>query len=527
MPNPTGKGGFQDRPQDINKEGLNARAKTWQGSIKRITDMSKDELLNHVGGRKTRIGKLIASMPDKISVKDAMIISAVVGFLMDPNPRMLTALTDREEGKPLQSIDLNNQGGGGNSQPISIPAELMAPDFLSAYRDIKERRHTEYLFYGGRGSTKSSFVSLAIVYLIVNNPGVHGLIARQFANTMRDSVYSQLQWAIGELGLSDNFKCTTSPMEITYLPTGQRIYFRGLDEPGKIKSITPVTGHIGIFWIEEADQAKSSEHVRKVEQSLRGGDFMMYFKTWNPPRSAQNWINKYRAIPKPNQYQHSSNYLSVPREWLGEAWITEAEHLKAVNEKAYKNEYLGEVTGTGGTVFENVELRAITDKEIEDFDRIYFGLDWGYALDPLHWVKLHYDAAREIIYIFDEFRANGMSNKKLYDVLTETKNMTHADLIVADSAEPKSIGDMRDYGLNCRGAEKGPDSVRYSMRWLENRAKIVVDQSRCPYTAQEIINYEYVQTREGEFISEYPDHANHAIDSIRYALNIVWRRRGQ
>jgi PBSX family phage terminase large subunit len=414
---------------------------------------------------------------------------------------------------------------------LTISADLLASSFVDVYRDIRSHKYTEYLFYGGRGSTKSSFISLALICELVNHPGVHALVTRQVGNTLRDSVYSQLQWAIGELGvyhpgLADQFKSTTSPMEITYLPTGQKIYFRGLDNPAKIKSITPVSGHIGIFWIEEADQAKSAEHVRKVEQSIRGGEFMMIFKSWNPPRSAQNWINKYTLIPKSSQRKHTSDYRLVPRDWLGEAWLAEAEHLKSVNPRAYDNEYLGEITGTGGMVFENVTLRKITDAEIKEFDHIYFGLDFGYAIDPLHWVKLHYDAKKGIIFIFDEFRAHKMGNRELYEILTAQKGMTRDDLLICDSAEPKSISDLRSYGLNVRGSEKGHDSVRYSLRWLENRAEIVVDPERCPYVAEELISYEYEQTRDGEFTSQYPDRNNHGIDGLRYSLNTWWRRSG-
>jgi phage terminase large subunit len=232
--------------------------------------------------------------------------------------------------------------------------------------------------------------------------------------------------------------------------------------------------------------------------------------------------------PKANQYQHHSTYLDdIPDEWLGQTFIDEAEHLKEVNPTAYRHEYLGEITGTGGLIFSNIELRKITDDEIKEFDHIHYGLDWGYALDPLHWVKLHYDAKKEIIYILDEFRAHKMSNHELYEVLTKNKGITPEDVIIADSAEPKSIADMREYGLSVRGSMKGADSVRYSMRWLENRAKIVVDNQRAPYTTEELLNYEYEQTKDGDFVSEYPDFENHGIDSIRYALNLVWKRRGQ
>jgi len=411
---------------------------------------------------------------------------------------------------------------------LSLPADVMASSFVDVYRDIVAKRHTEYLLFGGRGSTKSSFVSLVSIFLLLNNPTMHMLAVRQVANTLRDSVFSQLRWAINELGLTEQFKFLTSPLEIEYLATHQKIYFRGADDPLKIKSIKPTFGYIGILWFEELDTFHGPEAVRSIEQSaIRGGDLAFIFKSFNPPKTANNWANKYTKIPKNTQYQHKSDYTTVPAEWLGRTFIEEAEHLKEVNPRAYTHEYLGEITGTGGLVFDNVELRAITDEEIKNFDRIYEGLDWGYALDPLHWGRQHYDAGKEIIYIYDEFRAHKMGNRELYEKLIADKGVTPAQLIIADSAEPKSIADMRDFGLTMRGAEKGPDSVRYSMRWLENRAKIIIDPQRCPHAAEEFLNYEFEQTKDGEFVSEYPDKDNHAIDETRYATNSIWKVRGK
>ena len=278
----------------------------------------------------------------------------------------------------------------GENQKISLPADLIAASFLNVWRDIRDRRHMEYVLKGGRGSTKSSFTSIAFIILLMNHPDIHGLALRQVANTLRDSVYSQLVWAIGVLGVEDKFKCITSPLEIEYIPTGQKIYFRGADKPEMIKSIKPTFGHIAILWFEELDQFHGPESIRKIEQStLRGGEEAWEFKTYNPPRTAANWVNKYVQIPKANQLQHHSTYLDVPQEWLGQTFIDEAEHLKAVNPTAYDHEYLGIVTGTGGMVFENVKIRKITNEEISQFDHVLHGLDWGYFPDPFSFGKVH------------------------------------------------------------------------------------------------------------------------------------------
>jgi phage terminase large subunit len=155
------------------------------------------------------------------------------------------------------------------------------------------------------------------------------------------------------------------------------------------------------------------------------------------------------------------------------------------------------------------------------------GADWGYYPDPFAWGKMHYDASRHTLYIFDELRMQKAGNRETYNELVNAKGVTAQDLIIADSAEPKSVADWREYGLNARGAEKGPESVKYSMKWLQSLAAIVIDAERCPYTAEEFLSYELEQDKDGNFISEYPDRNNHFIDMTRYATNLIWRRRGQ
>lgn len=446
---------------------------------------------------------------------------------------------ERIDGKPVQPLSREESAGANDEILLTLPADVIAPSFINAYRDIINKRHTEYLFFGGRGSTKSSFVSLVTIYLLVNNPELHALACRQVGNTLRDSVYSQLQWAINELGLSDKFKRTTNPLEIEYLPTKQKIYFRGADDPLKIKSIKPPFGYIGILWFEELDSFHGPEQVRSIEQSaIRGGDEAYIFKNFNPPRTSQNWANKYVKIPKATQYQHKSDYTTVPTEWLGKTFLEEAEHLQAVNPAAYDHEYLGIVNGTGGQVFENVVIRKITDAEIGQFDRVTHGLDWGFYPDPAHYSRVHYDAARMTLYIFGEYRAWKTSNKDLYNVLYGTLDdkgkvidpglgMTPADTLICDSAEPKSVADFREYGASARGAEKGPESVKYSMKWLASLKAIVIDNERAPYSAEEFLDYEFERTIDGDLIADYPDKNNHAIDSVRYGTNMIWRRRGQ
>ena len=421
-----------------------------------------------------------------------------------------------------------------NNVYITIPAKDIASSFVDVYRDILNRRHREYYFEGGRGSTKSSIISEIIIELLENNSNMCCVVLRKVKDTLKDSVFSQLEWAINTLdetypGLSNRWKLTKSPLEMTNINTGQKIYFRGADDYGKIKSLKPPKDmYIGITWYEEFDQFNGMNEVRKINQSLiRGGDDFIQFYSYNTPASTQHFVNKEKIIPKDTRLVHLSDYRSVPIEWLGQAFIDEAEYLKDINEKLYENEYLGLMTGDGGNVFENVELRTITDEEINSFEYIQMGIDFGWYPDPLAWTKMCYNPSQRTLYIFDEFVINKMSNQDVWEYLQGSKNVTNDDIIIADSAEPKSIGDFKSYGANIHPAEKGAGSVAYSMKWLASLCKIIIDPERCPNTAREFTEYEYEQDKDGNYISGYIDANNHCIDSVRYGTNKIWKKKGQ
>lgn len=404
---------------------------------------------------------------------------------------------------------------------------LIAPSFYSVHHDIKRGQHTHYWLKGGRGSTKSSFISVEIIFGMMQDPNANALVMRKVAVNLKDSVYEQLLWAIEALGVSHLWKAKLSPLQLSYGPTGQKILFRGADEPKKIKSTKFRKGYCKYIWYEETDEFAGMQEIRTINQSLmRGGSTFFVFYSYNPPKSQSNWVNQESMQPMGNRLVHTSDYRTVPAAWLGEAFLQEAEYLKEINEKAYRHEYLGEVVGTGGAVFDNVVVENITDAQISTFDRIYNGVDWGYYPDPWAFNRMHYDAARQILYIFGELTGYKKGNRQTADDLLKY-GITPNDLITADSAEPKSIADYRNYGLNCRGAVKGPGSVDYSMKWLQSLTKIVIDPARCPDTAKEFTTYEYERNKEGEVISGYPDKNNHHIDAVRYSMEPVWKRRGQ
>lgn len=408
--------------------------------------------------------------------------------------------------------------------------DLIAENYDEVLEDILDHKHSQYIFKGGRGSLKSSFIgfSIPLIMLQPGNENIHAVIFRKTAKTLRDSVYAQMLFAIDKLGLTDEFECRVSPMKIVRKQTGQTILFRGLDDAGKIKSIKLPFGYIGITWFEEADTFSGMREIRNVLQSCRrGGDTHWSFMSFNPPETRANFMNEEVLIPQPDRYVHSSTYLTVPVEWLGKQFIDDAEQLKEVNPKAYAHEYLGEVTGTGGEVFDNLRIEEIPDDVVARFDNIYMGLDWGWYPDPYQWVKIHYDPARLTLYIFDSYRTTKKSNRETWEILKTEKGVTESDLITADSAEPKSVSDYREYGALCRGAIKGPDSVRYGIKWLQSLKAIVIDPVRCPDVAQEFEHYEYEKDADGNVVSGYPDFNNHSIDATRYAMERVYKRKGQ
>lgn len=455
--------------------------------------------------------------------KDAFGLDIGAGDRLKAANDLEKALTIKQQFEEKQKAEERARQAGIYHMDLDVIADVFHP----MIRDIRSRRHSEYILPGGRGSTKSSGISCIIPELMKNNPNIHALVLRKVGNTIKDSVYAQMKWAIDKLELNEEFVCKVSPMEITYKPTGQKIYFRGADDPLKIKSIKPEFGYIGIVWFEELDQFAGPEEIRNIQQSaLRGGDIAYKFKSFNPPRSKNNWANEYTTEAEQKDEKAlvcRSTYKDVPEEWLGEIFLNDAEHLKETNPDAYDNEYMGVANGNGGNVFEFIEERTITDEEISHMDKIFQGCDWGFFPDPYAFIRLYYNHNTEKIYLIDEICENKWSNRKSADEILKRKYDDYA--ITCDSAEPKSINDYRDFGLPARGAIKGPGSVEYSMKWLQTRT-IVIDPKRTPNAYKEFSEYEYERDKDGNVISGYPDENNHLIDACRYATESLWRRRG-
>ena len=469
--------------------------------------------------------KIIAESPASSTAKKKLAKMGIADEDANNMAVVATSLYKKAADGNIQAIEKWEQltaASKDDDEKYELPARVLGKAFVDINRQIKP--NIEYVFEGGRGGLKSSFVAFKIVELIKNNPQMHACITRQVAGTLKDSVYANMKWAINELGLMEEFECKVSPLEIKYIKTGQTIYFRGLDDETKLKSIKPEFGYIGILWKEEKDQMKGDAQERSVNQSvLRGGDESYDFSSYNPPKSKSNWVNRIKLIPNPKRVIHHSSYLEAPAEWLGQKFIDDAAHLKEINPEAYEHEYLGVPNGDGGNVFEYLEIRDITDEEISRMDRIFAGVDYGWYPDAFCYLRTYYDSAREKIYLIDELYVNKWSNSKTADWI---KKKGYDDYtMICDSAEPKSVNDFRDAGLPARGAIKGPGSIEYGFKFLQTKT-IVIDPKRTPNAYKEITEYEYDRDKDGNVISGYPDGNDHAISALRYAYEPLFNRRG-
>ena len=403
-------------------------------------------------------------------------------------------------------------------------SKLIAPSFYDAHYAIANETYTHYWLKGGRGSTKSSFVSVEVILGIVQHKEANAVVIRKVGMYLKDSVYEQLVWAIDKLGLTALWQCKLSPLEMVYIPTGQRILFRGADKPRKLKSTKVSKGYIRYIWYEEVDEFNGIEEIRTINQSLmRGGEKYDVFYSYNPPKSQRNWVNNEVLEERGDRIVHHSTYLSVPHDWLGEQFIVEAEYLKNTKPAQYAHEYLGEVTGTGGEVFDNIVIRNIGEDEIKRFDNVKRGIDWGYGADPFCYGAMHYDRKRKRLYVYYEYYKTGAKFDSIYRAIRAENKLN--GYITAESAEPRSNDELRERGLRINAAKKGQGSVEHGITWLQNLEEIIIDNVRCPNAAREFLGYELEKDNNGNWKDGFPDKDNHTIDMVRYAMESEMTKR--
>lgn len=412
-------------------------------------------------------------------------------------------------------------------------ALLVADPFIPMHRAVCAGLGGDFWTYGGRASGKSSCISLEIARGIMRHPDRSALVMVKTGKDIREGVYEQMLWAIRMLGVEDEFECTVSPIRIRRRSTGQVITFRGGDNTAKTKAMkAPAGTYYAYVWFEEADQFAGMAEIRRVYQSVtRGapeGAPFFRFHSFNPPRSRDSWANaRIRELQAEGATVYKANYTDMPPGWLPGQLIEDAEALKAADPEAYRHEYLGEDVGYGAEVFPRAEVRPVEPGEVEAAPYRCYGVDWGFSADPWVMVECSYDAKRRVLYVTGERSGLGLTNRESAEharQVLEGRDEPFAT-VWCDAAEPKSIADWRELGIDAKGAPKaGVNDVRNSVRWLQNRSAIVVDPS-CPLAAEEFATYSYELTPDGEPTGNLPDRDNHAIDAVRYACSMLMRDR--
>lgn len=373
---------------------------------------------------------------------------------------------------------------------------------------------------GSRASKKSKSTALWYINNMMKYPGSNLLVVRKTFRTLKDSCYTELKWAINRLGVTHLWKATESPLQLEYIPTGQKIYFRGLDDPLKVTSITVDVGSLCWMWIEEAYEISKEEDFDILDESIRGqveGDLFkqitMTFNPWNE----HHWIKKrfFDAEDDPDILALTTNYLC--NEFLDAADKKVFETMKRNNPRRYQVAGLGGWGIVDGLVFENWREETFELEEIKKIPGIQsaFGLDFGYTNDPSTLFCGFIDERNKKIYVFDEMYEHGMSNERISEKVHELGYSK--EKIIADSAEPKSIDRLRDLGLyRIKGARKGKDSVMNGIDYIQDYEIII--HPNCVNFITEISNYTWDKDKFGKKINKPIDDFNHLMDAMRYAL---------
>lgn len=412
--------------------------------------------------------------------------------------------------------------------------DIISSNYYKMAELIKKRKYMFYLLKGGRGSLKGSFVYIMTILILTidaeSGIDTHAVALRKVKETIRDSCFANLIWAIHLLNLHNVWECTVSPMKIWHKKNGNCILFRGCanqKDYEKIKSIKFKKGYCKIAIFEELTEYAGQDEIDNIIQSLfrgEGGDDCFGFMMYNPPASKSNWTNEYseeleklqRQGKKTDTFIHHSTYLEAPRKWIGEAFIRKAETVKENNPKAYGHIYLGKCTGEGLEIYKNLELRTITDEEIAQMDRIYRGLDFG-DTHATCYMQTYYNKKNDWVYLLDEVYLYGASQKTMYERIYPK---AEKKIIRGDSEAPNVIRELNTLGLYVIGAKKGPDSKTYGIRWLADRAKIIIDRKRTPEACHDFETYEYKKNKEGKIIYEYPEEPDGSA-STRYSLEEI------
>ncbi len=409
----------------------------------------------------------------------------------------------------------------------TIPITDITSDFVEIYRTVHEAFAGEIDVHeivskGGRGSIKSNFWGDLAYETIRQDPQAHIVYTRRYKVDLRGSVYNQFMKTVIRYNDLDNWDFKQSPMCAVYKPTGQMVMFVGADKPISLKSFNVPFGYVKLLIHEECDEMAGVEQMDNIEDTfLRSDTPALDVKIFNPPKSKNNFMNQYveECKTKPQTRICHSYYYNVPVKWLGKRFFERAEWFKVHKPLYYRNNYMGEVTGTGGGIFDNVEERIITDAEIENMPFFYHGLDFGFE-HPQTFEKAWYDEDTDTLYCVDEVYAKKCKNstfaRKIKKYITEE--------IICDSARPDAIAELQDWGFNAIGAKKRWGSGKgrdYCWEWMQQTTKIVVDPERCPHLAHELTTLEHEQLADGSFSDAYPKIGEDCTMALIYGLNRV------
>lgn len=378
--------------------------------------------------------------------------------------------------------------------------------FKGRYRVVK----------GSRASKKSTTTAMDMIYRIMKYPQSNGLVVRKTFRTLQDSCFAQLKWAIRRLNVEEYFDYKYSPLEIVYKPTGQKILFRGLDDPLKVTSVTVNVGYLCFLWIEEAYEITNENDFDMLDESIRGEVPDNLFKqitlTLNP-WNERHWIKKrfFDAPKDPDIFTLTTNYKI--NEWLDKSDLKVFERMKENNPRRYQVAGLGHWGIVDGLVYENWSEQEYNFDTVKNL-QIVCGLDYGYTNDPTALFVGFLDRENKKLYVWDELYQKGLSNRQISDKI---KSMGYGkERITADSAEPKSNDELNYLGLRVTGAKKGADSVMNGIQWIQE-LKIII-HPRCVNFITEIGNYSWASDKFGNKLNKPMDEFNHEMDAMRYAL---------
>lgn len=484
---------------------------------KQTAELMKDILNSSLEGKNKQTVKAFASeLGDEDLTVNALMAAGLVKAAATGNVKAFEAV-QRYIGTDEQAT----------KDEYHLPITDITTDFVNVYRLIHEVWNGESYVHeiiskGGRGSIKSNFWAAIVEETIYNDEQAHCVFTRRYKTDLRGSVYNQFMKTVIRHGRIDDWEFTTSPMRAVYKKTGQQVLFVGADKPISLKSYNVTFGYVKMLLHEEADEMAGVAQMDNIEDTfLRSDTPALDVKIFNPPQSANNFMNAYVEEKRndPSTFIAHSYYYNVPQKWLGKRFFERAEWFKQHKPRYYQNNYLGEVTGTGGVIFDNVETRKLTDEFIQELPYFNYGLDFGYE-HPQVFIKAYYDSDTDILYPVEEVYSRRCKNSTFARKINKYKNVE----ILADSARPDNIKEMQDWGFDIIGAKKrwGANNGRdYCWEWLRQCNKIVVDPERTPHLCKELTTLEFEQLKDGTFSSEYPRLNEDCIMALIYGLNRV------